>query len=560
MNWKLALVIICLLIVPEMVDAQQISPVSNPTGSTITVDTADFYNWQTPINPFLNSGTINITSAGTLTNQADSVSFAEVLNSGTLNNSGFFGNASFGPDSFALFKNITGQINNQQGGQFQNAGSLISNGTFINNGGSTLINSLGGTIASSGTLTFHADSAFDNTGGTLKNSGIIKSHIDDLYFGAGGVIEFESGSHYVNHAQISVDAATSLSNAQTMTNYGDLSNAGSLDNSGKLINLSTLTFLAGSVSGNTGNLNSHATLNNNSGSTLTNHGTLNSTAAINNSGSLNNLSTLSIRPAATMNNSGSLYNSGTLTIDAAITLSTHAYLYYQTIAKTGARSLVESSIDSSHYAMGAYVGDGVLVNDGTLTNEGTLMNDGVLDTRGGTFINEGTLNGVGLIQGSFTDHGKIQPGNSTGVIANDEELSNGVITIDGDLSKVEGSMVIELAGVFDGGDDKSSTKYDWLDVTGNVDLAGTLDVELIDGFQLADGMTFDIVRVGGTLTGQYDGLGEGALVSHLDGQDLFITYAGGNGNHVSLYTVPEPTLALTWSMVIALGLAVRRRR
>lgn len=415
-----------------------------------------------------------------------------------------------------------------------------------------------GTLGNGGTLKFKPDSSFDNTGGTLRNSGTIKSHIDDLYFGAGGTIVFQSGSDFVNHAIITIDAASVLSNDQTITNYGDLSNAGSFSNSGELINLHTLTFTTGSVSDNTGILHSHGVINNNSGGKLTNDGTLNSTKELNNSGVLNNHDTLSLRPSATLDNSGSLSNSGALTIDGGVTFPTDSFLYYETIAKTGARSLFASDLDSSHYGMGVYAGDAVLVNAGTLTNEGTLMNDGVLDTRDGTFINNGTLHGVGLIQGSFADYGQIQPGNTNGVVAIDGELSKGVLTIDGDLSKVDGSMVIELAGLFDGGGDKFLTEYDWLDVMGNAELGGTLDVSLIDGFELQGGDVFNVLRVDGTLSGQYDGLGEGGLVGNFGGQDLFITYSGGDGNDVALFTnaVPEPAAVLSWSILAALSVAI----
>ena len=70
------------------------------------------------------------------------------------------------------------------------------------------------------------------------------------------------------------------------------------------------------------------------------------------------------------------------------------------------------------------------------------------------------------------------------------------------------------------------------------------------------------LRVGGTLTGQYDDLGEGDLVGNFGGQDLFITYGGGDGNDVALFTnaVPEPTTVLIWSMLAGVGMTVRRRR
>ena len=134
------------------------------------------------------------------------------------------------------------------------------------------------------------------------------------------------------------------------------------------------------------------------------------------------------------------------------------------------------------------------------------------------------------------------------------------MTFTADLRQTAGSTEIELGGLFDGGGDKSLTEYDWIDVSGDVVLGGTLDVMLIDTFSLSSDMSFDFLRVAGTLSGQYDGLGEGDLVGNFGGQDLFITYAGGDGNDVSLFTVPEPTTALIWTMLVGLGVTVRRRR
>ena len=90
-------------------------------------------------------------------------------------------------------------------------------------------------------------------------------------------------------------------------------------------------------------------------------------------------------------------------------------------------------------------------------------------------------------------------------------------------------------------------------------MAGLLNVELLDGFKLERGNRFDFLRVGGTLTGQYDGLGEGGLVGNFGGEELFITYAGGDGNDVTLFPVPEPTTMLSWPILAGLAIMMRRR-
>ena len=116
---------------------------------------------------------------------------------------------------------------------------------------------------------------------------------------------------------------------------------------------------------------------------------------------------------------------------------------------------------------------GELTNTGALTNAGTLTNNGILNTFSGTFINNGTINGGGTVLGHINDSGTMSPGTmSPGNYAD-------VVTIDGNWIKTGGSKEVDLGGLFSGGGDKSLTEFDWIDVTGNVELAGLLDVQLI---------------------------------------------------------------------------------
>ena len=132
------------------------------------------------------------------------------------------------------------------------------------------------------------------------------------------------------------------------------------------------------------------------------------------------------------------------------------------------------------------------------------------------------------------------------------------------LIKTGGKLEIELGGTFDGGGDNSLTEFDWLDIDGDLELAGVLDVQLINDFLLDDLFTFEIINLGvdSTLTGQFDGLSEGGLVGNFGGADLFITYAGGDGNDIVLYnnstSIPEPIS--TSLLIFGLGGFVARRR
>ncbi len=290
-------------------------------------------------------------------------------------------------------------------------------------------------------------------------------------------------------------------------------NNGTVFNGGTLTNHGTLSNKAGGTLKNDtgGTLNNDDTLNNTGLSTLANYGTLNNDDTLNNNGTLANYGTLNNNTGGTLKN----YTGGTLN----------------------------------------NVTGGTLNNNGTLNNVtgGMLNNAGTIDTISGSFTNNGVLTGAGYINGNVSGSGTIAPGHSAGVF-----------TIDGHLAHSGGGHEIELGGVFNGGGDNSLTEFDWLDVTGNVELAGVLDVYLINSFQLLAGMSFEILSVGGALTGEYDGLPDGGLVGTFSGTDLFINYAGGDGNDVTLYsqaggsTVPEPAAILL--ALFGLTLLPRRRR
>ena len=350
--------------------------------------------------------------------------------------------------------------------------------------------------------------------------------------------DFFNSVGFANDGTISISERGQLTNNATgrITNKGKLEIYGQLLNAdkGELVNQSdAMTIQAGGHLENAhdGTLGIGGTLTIHG--SLTNFGNLNNyfnSKLINHGSYFHNYGTLNNNISAEMTNSGTMTNNGTYNVrgrsNNSGTLTNNNVLFVWT--------------------------DGSLINTGTFVNQITLNHLGTIDTTKGTFTNYGTLNGNGTIKGSYTDRGVTKPGNSAGVM-----------TIEGDYFKVDGSKEIELGGLFDGGGDNAVAEFDRIDVTGNVELAGALHVKLIDGFKLHRGNWFDIMRVGGTLSGQYDGLGEGALVGNFDGQDLFITYGGmGDGGGVALFTnvVPEPTTVLIWSMLAGLGMTVRRRR
>ena len=190
---------------------------------------------------------------------------------------------------------------------------------------------------------------------------------------------------------------------------------------------------------------------------------------------------------------------------------------------------------------------GRISNEYLFYNNGALTNNGIFDNTGHAFINRGSYVGDGTFIGQLDDAGVLAPDNSAAVLS-----------VTGDLNKTGGSVYIKLSGLFDGAGDKSATEFDWIDVTGDLSLAGTLNVNLIDDFTLDANQTFEIINVGGTLTDQFDGLDEGGRVGNFGNRYLFITYWGGDGNDVALFSIPEPSTLFVCALA-GLGIATRRR-
>jgi hypothetical protein len=124
------------------------------------------------------------------------------------------------------------------------------------------------------------------------------------------------------------------------------------------------------------------------------------------------------------------------------------------------------------------------------------------------------VDGSGSYTGNILFSDGFSPGNSIAAVS----LEN--VAFDSSAS-----LLIEL---------ESASSYDSLLVTGDATLAGTLDVTVLSPFTLVPGQVFEIIDVAGALSGTFDGLAEGELVGNFSGTNLLITYAGGDGNDVTL--------------------------
>lgn len=186
----------------------------------------------------------------------------------------------------------------------------------------------------------------------------------------------------------------------------------------------------------------------------------------------------------------------------------------------------------------------------TQTGDGTVVYDKVSNISGLSVIN-GVAAGDGGLNGtlSLTTGAELRPGDSASAMEFGEFSS-------ADFSMDSSSLLtIDL--------DPESMLADLVDVTGTINLAGTLDLNLFS--VPTEGDSFQIMQNNGTeaVVGMF---ASGNLVSAMFGgqnYDFAINYANGiGGNNVFLSfgtAVPEPSSAMLLT-VAAIGVAGRRRR
>lgn len=161
------------------------------------------------------------------------------------------------------------------------------------------------------------------------------------------------------------------------------------------------------------------------------------------------------------------------------------------------------------------------VQSGSLTIEGSLSSTEVFVSSGATLGGSGTIDGPVTVNAG----GVLAPGSSPGIVST------------GDLTFSAGSTLeIEVDGTVAG------TEYDQVQVTGTVDLNGAT-LNLISTFTAAAGDEFLLIDNDGVdaITGAFAGLAEGTLFT-FNGNQVFITYQGGDGNDVALTVNTAPVV------------------
>ncbi|MEW6155801.1 MAG: hypothetical protein AB1813_00100 [Verrucomicrobiota bacterium] len=137
-----------------------------------------------------------------------------------------------------------------------------------------------------------------------------------------------------------------------------------------------------------------------------------------------------------------------------------------------------------------------------------------------TVINSGeSLTGNLETAGDLINHGLLSPGNSPGVINHN-----------GDLTQ-NGTLLVEIGGRTAGaGSPNVDDGYDQLNVSGNLTLGGTLQIQLLNGFVPVLGDSFEFINAG-SISGDFVNfsglnLGEGLYLKPvLDGNRYLLTVA-----------------------------------
>ena len=179
----------------------------------------------------------------------------------------------------------------------------------------------------------------------------------------------------------------------------------------------------------------------------------------------------------------------------------------------------------------------LIVGDTYSTGSLIVQNGGVVEAEETIVVRmRGTLGGDGgTIVGNVLNQGLIAPGNSPGVV-----------TIDGDLTST-GNVQFELAGIGTG-------LFDQLIVTGELNLGGVVELDLIDGFNPTAGSSFKLLSFGSLIDSGFTfDLTHATLGANLSWDTSTFESNG------TIRVVPEASSLMLAGMVTFAGLFVWRK-
>ncbi|QDS97545.1 beta strand repeat-containing protein [Adhaeretor mobilis] len=542
------------------------SVLGSATGSSGTATvTGPGSTWNSPADFFIGlggTGTLNIEDGGVVDSTQGTIGRAD----------GSTGTATVTGQGSAWFNAGILQI-----GRFEN-----SNGTLNIVAGGAVTNTegiLGGEINASGTATV--------TGG---NSTWVNSDLLDIGFNGTGTLIIEAGGKVTNTSGTLGLNSTGIGTA-TITGTGSRwENSGTLD-VGRT-GTGTLNIEAGGVVTNTtGNLGRNssgigtATVNG-VGSAWVNTHSLNVGLAGTGSLTTSNEGAVFIGDAAQAGGTGGsitisdtsadpafggllvVQNSGTLSQSQPFTRTIigDQANEFGTATVTGAGSTWTNNNNSGYFIVGNS-GTGVLnIEDGGVvtTRDGTLgsatgaMGTATVTGAGSTWNNTAGFNvgtsGTGILNidngGSVVSErahiGNFVNANGTATVTGADsawditntltvgQIGTGTLNVEagGHISVGASFRLQSFGGTAFLNFTLASTADPLIDVGEDVNLAGTLGVDLDPGLTLSDGDSFTLIDIARTRSGVFGNVAEGGLLGSFNGVDLFLTYTGGDGNDV----------------------------
>ncbi len=181
---------------------------------------------------------------------------------------------------------------------------------------------------------------------------------------------------------------------------------------------------------------------------------------------------------------------------------------------------------------------------------GSTLVDGIFDPTGLVDIQGGSLFGSGTIKADVTNAGSIFPGSSPGLL-----------TIDGALTLQSTSVLtFELGGTLQG------TEYDSINVLGNLNLNGDIDILFIDGFESTISGSDNFILMNAlTLEGAFSTVSNRTRFDITGGYSFILNYGIGSSfsaTQVVLtdFVIPEPSTYALWLGLASLGVMLLRQK
>ena len=415
-----------------------------------------------------------------------------------------------------------------------NFGSFMVDSSFVE--ANSMINAAGGSVALSGSTTnFHINGNITNEGAlTLQSSATANVvSIDNrnlLDISGGGVLAAESignqaaGDIYVHGTGSRLVLTDNLENGGSVR-LG-------LDAMLEALSISS----SGSLTVSSGSMVTTASISNTGSGTVSVDGPSTSVVLDNN---FQNAGYVTISDQSVVE-TGSIVNTGDIEISGKAGVSTTTFINGATASTT------VSGVDTSLAVAGVFENRGVLQVAGgaNVTAASYGQFDGKTTLDGGTLIATGE--GINIVDGEL---------DGVGSFAGDLRLFSGADAAPGTGTSPTTNWDIDGSAVFGGRlfiDIASGALFDTLTSTGNAEVAGVLDVSLLNGYAPAIGTSFDIILAASVAGGFAQ-----ANLPVFDGRTFEVVF-GADFVRLSVTAVPIP--AALYLMIGPLGLACWRRR